>query len=89
MRIFAVVFCVVISIKIFCQPVLKREYSAQNMGNYEIKIDGILDEPAWKNAIWESDFIQIIPYEGRDPYFQTKFAILYDKKNIVTNQFAN
>ncbi len=83
MRLFLVIFCLIISAKLFSQPLPKKEYSAQLLDSgSEIKIDGILDELAWQKANWGSDFIQLIPYEGRDPHFQTQFAILYDKKNI-------
>ncbi len=45
-------------------------------------IDGRLDDPAWQEGKWENHFIQLQPYEGREPSFQTRFKILYDDNNL-------
>lgn len=82
MKTFATFICIIFSLQSFSQIITRREYSALPAEGAEIKIDGLLDEEAWQNANWESEFIQVIPYEGRAPYYQTKFAILYDHKNI-------
>src|ERR1051326_4013894 len=42
------------------------------------KIDGLLDDEAWKNAKTVSDFIQNIPYEGKPVTQKTEVHILYD-----------
>jgi len=46
------------------------------------KIDGILDESAWKSAPVATDFIQKQPYNGKPPTFQTEVRFLYDNTGI-------
>lgn len=43
-----------------------------------IKIDGILDEDAWKQALPASDFIQRLPYNGFAASFRTEVRFVYD-----------
>ncbi len=42
------------------------------------KIDGLLDDEAWKNSEVISDFIQNTPNEGKKPTQNTEVRILYD-----------
>jgi hypothetical protein len=47
-----------------------------------IRIDGKLDDPAWKDAKWTSDFIDI---QGKDmpaPRFRTRVKMLWDDKYL-------
>ncbi len=43
-----------------------------------ISLDGRLDEPAWAQAVWISDFVQKRPREGAPPSDSMRIAILYD-----------
>ena len=67
---------------IFAQEINKRNYIASALENQQINIDGNLNEPEWQSANWENEFIQHEPQEGRPPFQQTEFAILYDANNI-------
>lgn len=48
----------------------------------EISIDGILNEPAWRKAKFQSNFIQREPIEGLASSEKTEVGILYDDKNL-------
>ncbi|MBN1819947.1 MAG: carbohydrate binding family 9 domain-containing protein [Prolixibacteraceae bacterium] len=72
----------IISLTSFSQEIKFREYTTQKQENANITIDGQFNEPAWQLANWDGDFIQYSPYEGKPPYQQTEFAIIYDKNNI-------
>ena len=50
--------------------------------NEGLKIDGILDEPAWKSAAPASDFIQRMPYNGKPATFATEVRFLYDNTGL-------
>ncbi len=60
----------------------KKSYSANKINDLNISIDGLFSEPEWLNCAWVNDFIQFEPYEGKEPYQKTEFAILYDENNI-------
>ena len=47
-----------------------------------IKIDGRLDDPAWKTVAFQGDFLQREPNEGEPASERTEIGILYDKENI-------
>src|SRR5690349_12562908 len=42
------------------------------------KIDGLLEDEAWKDAGAASDFIQSLPFEGKQVSQKTEVRILYD-----------
>jgi hypothetical protein len=42
------------------------------------RVDGRLDDPAWRLAEWFSDFIMKEPHEGAEPTERTEVGILYD-----------
>ena len=50
--------------------------------NDVLKIDGILDEIAWKSAIPATDFIQRLPYNGKPATFATEVRFLYDNSGL-------
>ncbi|MEI6454849.1 MAG: DUF5916 domain-containing protein, partial [bacterium] len=52
-----------------------------------IKIDGILDEPAWQDALPATDFIQRIPFNGRPATFRTEVRFLYDNTGLYVGAF--
>jgi hypothetical protein len=47
-------------------------------GGGAIKLDGRLDDAAWAQAAWISDFLQKIPKEGAPPSDSMRIAIFYD-----------
>jgi len=47
-----------------------------------IKIDGILDEPAWGSAPAATDFVQRIPYNGKPGTLRTEVRFLYDNSGL-------
>ena len=47
-----------------------------------LKIDGILDEPAYKEAKPAIDFVQIQPYNGKPCYQRTEVYFFYDQSAI-------
>src|SRR6266853_4016764 len=49
-----------------------------------IKIDGILDEPAWSQIQPANDFLQQQPNEGAPASERTEVGVLFDDKNIYT-----
>ena len=55
-----------------------REAIAISIGQSTINLDGKLDEPAWENAVWQSDFTQRNPNDGSPASYKTEFAVLYD-----------
>lgn len=65
--------------KIYCQN--SKTYIASRTSDV-IKIDGEIDDIAWENVNWESDFIQFEPKEGDQPSEQTQFKLIYDNDNI-------
>ena len=59
----------------------RRELKAVRIDG-SIKIDGVLDEPAWARATGASDFIQIDPYQGRPSEFTTIVKVVYNQKYL-------
>lgn len=47
-----------------------------------IRIDGEMNEAAWKSVEWGTNFVQTSPYAGKEPSQQTAFKILYDDNNL-------
>ncbi|MEQ9413079.1 MAG: carbohydrate binding family 9 domain-containing protein, partial [Cyclobacteriaceae bacterium] len=54
-----------------------------------IKIDGLLDEQAWKDAIPAKDFIQTFPYDSALSQTQCEIYLTYDKNNIYIGTKCN
>lgn len=48
----------------------------------QIAINGMLDEPAWANAIPFDAFVQLFPTEGAPPSERTVVRVLYDDRNL-------
>jgi len=46
------------------------------------RIDGHLNDDAWKNAVPMSDFVQYDPFQGRAPRYQTYVYVVYDDEAI-------
>lgn len=68
----------------FCSIIYgqKKSCNAIRLNSGEINIDGVADDEAWSTIEWTGDFIQIKPYENREPTQQTAFKILYDNNYI-------
>ncbi|MEM8506737.1 MAG: DUF5916 domain-containing protein [Bacteroidota bacterium] len=54
----------------------------------EIKIDGILDEPSWSNAIPITEFIQKDPIQGNPASRFTEAKVLFDGANLYIGAFC-
>ena len=61
----------------------KRIYTTKYVTSEQApRIDGLIDDAAWNEVEWATDFIENEPDENTPPTFQTKFKILYDSKNL-------
>ena len=60
----------------------KRKYVATYISGEKPVIDGRLTDAAWKSIPRAGDFVQIRPYEGKEPTEQTVFQIGYDDKYL-------
>lgn len=58
-------------------PSAKQAF-AQRLQLNAPRIDGRLDDPAWRGAPWIRDFVQKEPVEGTAPAESTEVAFLYD-----------
>jgi len=58
-----------------------RRIQAQRISE-AIKVDGVLDEPAWSSAQPATDFRQERPIEGAAASERTEVCVLFDDKNI-------
>ncbi len=58
-----------------------RRIQAQRISE-AIKVDGVLDEPAWSSAQPATDFRQERPIEGAAASERTEVRVLFDDKNI-------
>ena len=55
-----------------------KQVRAARLSAAGIKLDGRLDDPAWAQGTWITDFIQKMPKEGAPPTDSLRIAILYD-----------
>ena len=55
-----------------------KQLRAVRLTGSAIKLDGRLDDAAWAQAAWISDFVQKMPHEGAPPSDSMRIAILYD-----------
>jgi hypothetical protein len=60
----------------------KRVYNTEKINSAPPRIDGVIDDPCWKQGIWTGDFKQQMPAEGVPPGQKTEFKILFDNGNI-------
>src|SRR6266550_2096355 len=66
---------------------LKRVITAVRIAE-KITLDGRLDEPAWKQAVPVTDFIQRIPRTGELSDERTELRVLYDDNNLYVGVTA-
>lgn len=61
------------------QPISPEQYVCRK-ALMPLTIDGKLDEPAWKNAEWTKDFVDIEGAAKPKPLFRTRAKMLWDDK---------
>src|SRR5688572_18783272 len=61
------------------QPISPEQYVCRKILT-PLTIDGKLDEPAWKDAEWTKDFVDIEGTTQPKPRFQTRARMLWDDK---------
>ncbi|MCH8836605.1 MAG: carbohydrate binding family 9 domain-containing protein [Candidatus Marinimicrobia bacterium] len=59
-----------------------RSVKALRIAAHQIHIDGRIDEEAWQDVIFKSNFVQRDPLEGEPATELTEFAILYDDEYL-------
>ena len=61
----------------------KRVYTTKSVASLgPITIDGNLDDAAWNEVDWTSDYLEFEPDNGTAPTEQTKMKIVYDENNL-------
>ncbi|MFC2169556.1 DUF5916 domain-containing protein [Acidobacteriota bacterium] len=75
-------FMILVQSYVFPASIQKKSYNAQPINPHPPVIDGNLEDTIWEKVEWGSNFVQIEPYEGKEPSQKTAFKILYDNKNI-------
>ena len=73
---------------IFKPDSLKKEIEAVQITSV-LHIDGMLNEPEWSLAKLQSGFVQIEPYQGLAPNFQTDIRVLYNRQFLYFGIFAH
>ena len=84
MGILTLLWVSMLSIPISTEAQTEREpprMSAQRISE-EIKVDGVLDEPAWQNVEPIRELYQIQPDEGNPVTEQSEVRIMYDDKKL-------
>lgn len=73
----------------FFQPdSIKKEIEAIKITG-SIHVDGLMNEPEWKLAKASPRFIQVEPYQGRSPNFETDVKVLYNRQYLYIGVFAH
>ena len=60
----------------------KRKYQTKRLTESEINIDGQVEDSAWGQVEWQTDFTVHHPNNGEKPLRQTRFKVLYDDNFI-------
>lgn len=60
---------------------LNRVYYATRINSHP-KIDGKLNDACWVSGIWDGNFVQQSPLQGKFPSQKTEIKILYDNNNL-------
>jgi len=83
-RIGILLFAVIILISSFTANALNNDKKSLEVTKVSEspKVDGILNETAWKNASVANDFLQYEPYNGKEPSLPTEVKIIYDDQAI-------
>jgi len=59
----------------------KKQYEAYRVETAP-DINGSFDDEAWQKGVWEDEFVQHEPSEGRPPSQQTEFKVAFDNMNL-------
>jgi hypothetical protein len=59
-----------------------RVYQTLRLSGHPPAVDGRLDDEAWKEGAWASDYTQAIPVEGGPASRKTDLKILYDDTHV-------
>ncbi len=61
----------------------KRSYTTASIeGKEEIKIDGLINDAAWDEVEWTTNYVEFEPDNATPPSQQTRMKIAYDDKNL-------
>ena len=86
MIIRVLILTLVVSSPLFAQepPRAERVLSALRLGEADtVRIDGVLDEPAWRRATPATDFLQRDPDNGAPATERTEVRVVYDAARLV------
>src|SRR5271168_4817691 len=73
--------------KFFKPDSIRRQIRALKISTM-LKIDGVLDEPEWSLPAPSSEFVQIEPYQGKQPAYATIVKVLYNQKYLYIGMIA-
>lgn len=79
--LFSLIILLAISNSVFTQNLEKRNLEISKITESP-KIDGTLDDIAWKDASVANNFFQFEPYNGKEPSLPTEVKIAYDNYAI-------
>lgn len=89
------VFILFITLKSFAQNTdffrpdsVKREIKAVQITS-SIHIDGLLNEKEWKLAQPSPHFVQIEPFQGKNPNYETEIKVLYNRRYLYCGVIAH
>ncbi len=79
--LFSLIILLAISNSVFTQNLEKRNLEISKITESP-KIDGILNDIAWKDASVANNFFQFEPYNGKEPSLPTEVKVAYDNNAI-------
>jgi hypothetical protein len=68
--------------QVHAQPPERRQVQAQRVASGALHIDGVPDEPAWREAPANGGFLKHNPDRGAPPTRETEFRLLYDDEAL-------
>ena len=75
-------------IEIFKPDSVKKQIEAVQIFS-SLRIDGILNEPEWTKAKPSPRFIQIEPYQGKEPGQETEVKVLFNREYLYFGIFSH
>lgn len=72
---------------VFKPDSIRKELSATQIQTF-IKVDGHLNDQEWKIAKPSPRFVQIEPFQGAAPNFETEVKVLYNKQFLYFGIFS-
>ncbi|XP_052820248.1 uncharacterized protein LOC128246081 [Mya arenaria] len=67
---------------------LPKNYNAYHLNGKTITIDGRLNDDAWKEVSWSSDFVDMRSERFPTPFFTTKFKLRWDDANLYVGAYV-